>query len=49
MCEDWYPMLHAAGYEQVFHDGLNAYLLAAEARHRAEHFELRRRRPRRTD
>lgn len=36
---DWFPILHAAGYEQVFHDGLNAYLLAAEARHRAEHFD----------
>jgi FkbM family methyltransferase len=36
--KDWYPILHAAGYDQVFHDGLNAYLLAAEARERAEHF-----------
>lgn len=37
--KDWYPLLHDAGYEQVFHDGLNAYLLAADARHRAEHFK----------
>jgi FkbM family methyltransferase len=36
--EDWYPILHSAGYEQVFHDGLNAYLLSSEARHRAAHF-----------
>jgi len=36
--QDWYPLLHSAGYEQVFHDGLNAYLLSVGARHRAEHF-----------
>lgn len=35
---DWTGMLSEAGYDQVFHDGLNAYLLASEARHRAEHF-----------
>jgi FkbM family methyltransferase len=37
--KDWYPILHAAGYEQVFHDGLNGYLLSAEARHRGEYFD----------
>jgi hypothetical protein len=36
---DWYPILQAAGYEQVFHDGLNGYLLSAEARHRAAYFD----------
>ena len=36
--KDWYSLLHTAGYEQVFHDGLNAYLLSADARHRANHF-----------
>lgn len=38
MMRDWMPLMAAAGYEQVFHDGLNAYLLAAEARARFEHF-----------
>jgi len=38
MREDWFPLLHDAGYERVFHDGLNAYLLAHDARHRAAHF-----------
>lgn len=37
--KDWYPILQAAGYEQVFHDGLNGYLLSVEARHRAEYFD----------
>ncbi len=37
--QDWYPILHGAGYQQVFHDGLNAYLLADEARARARHFD----------
>jgi len=35
---DWFPILREAGYQQVFHDGLNAYLLSTEARHRAEYF-----------
>jgi hypothetical protein len=35
---DWYPILHTVGYEQVFHDGLNAYLLSAQARDRGDHF-----------
>lgn len=35
---DWRPLLRDAGYEQVFHDGLNAYLLGPDARARAEHF-----------
>jgi FkbM family methyltransferase len=35
---DWTGILTEAGYEEVFHDGLNAYLLATEARHRAGHF-----------
>jgi hypothetical protein len=38
MRKDWHPLLRRAGYAQVFHDGLNAYLLSAAARHRAEHF-----------
>jgi FkbM family methyltransferase len=38
MVRDWMPLLNEVGYEQVFHDGLNAYLLAAEARARVEHF-----------
>ncbi|HUQ00567.1 MAG TPA: FkbM family methyltransferase [Aeromicrobium sp.] len=38
MVRDWTPILAAAGYEQAFHDGLNAYLLAPEARHRADLF-----------
>lgn len=36
--KDWYPLLQGAGYERVFHDGLNAYLLSANARSRADHF-----------
>lgn len=35
---DWTPILAAAGYSQVFHDGLNAYFLASEAQHRADLF-----------
>ena len=38
MVRDWMPLLAEARYELVFHDGLNAYLLAAEAMARAEHF-----------
>jgi FkbM family methyltransferase len=36
---DWQSLLREVGYEQVFHDGLNAYLLSPEAQHRAEHFD----------
>lgn len=35
---DWTPLLAEAGYSKIFHDGLNAYFLAPEARHRAELF-----------
>ena len=42
MVRDWTPLLRAARYEQVFHDGLNAYYLAAESRDRAHHFSYSR-------
>ena len=38
MVRNWMPLLAEARYEQVFHDGLNAYLLAAESISRADHF-----------
>lgn len=38
MVRDWTSLLADAQYHQVFHDGLNAYFLAEEARHRADHF-----------
>ncbi|HUS22617.1 MAG TPA: FkbM family methyltransferase [Aeromicrobium sp.] len=40
MVRDWFPLLKAANYRMVFDDGLNAYFLAAEARHRAELFSF---------
>ncbi len=40
MVRDWTPLLADARYRRVFHDGLNAYFLAEEAAHRAEHFSF---------
>lgn len=35
---DCAPLLSSVHYEQVFHDGLNVYYLAAESMHRSVHF-----------
>ena len=36
---DWHPLLKAAGYHEVFNDGLNEYFLAKESLFRKEHFD----------